>query len=123
MQTTSNTKDDGSDVDGESETGTQVKPGGGVSNGLAFIGQTGMVIGLVAAGALVFLLIVVIIYKCRNRNEGSYRINESRNYDNVNEGGAGTRSALLPQNATNGTVPTKPKPKLPPEYASKEWYV
>ena len=109
---------------GNTNTDTQRNPDrGGVNNGLAFIGQTGMVIGLVAAGALVFLLIVVIIYKCRNRNEGSYRINESRNYDNVNEGGAGTRSALLPQNATNGTVPTKPKPKLPPEYASKEWYV
>ncbi|XP_033634372.1 neurexin-1-like isoform X4 [Asterias rubens] len=91
--------------------------------GLGFLGQTWLVIGLVASGALIFLLLVIILYKFRNRNEGSYHINESRNYS-VSDA---TRTALLPtqqQPNTNGTVPTKPiKPKLPPEYATKEWYV
>lgn len=103
----------GKGPDKENETGNSVKK----DAGLQFIGQTGIVIGVVVFGAVLFIAVVLLLYRCRNRNEGSYHINESRNYDEA------TRTSLLPSQQTNGAVPPKPKPKLPPEYATKEWYV
>lgn len=102
------------ETQGEVQDNDTVISNGG---GLNFLAQTGMVLGLVASGAILFIVFVLVLYRCRNRNEGSYHINESRNYDEA------TRTSLLPTTQTNGTLPAKPKPKLPPEYATKEWYV
>lgn len=41
---------------------------------------TGMVVGIVAAAALCILILLYAMYKYRNRDEGSYRVDESRNY-------------------------------------------
>ncbi|KAM9842744.1 neurexin 3a [Aulostomus maculatus] len=41
---------------------------------------TGMVIGIVAAAALCILILLYAMYKYRNRDEGSYQVDESRNY-------------------------------------------
>ncbi|XP_034381185.1 neurexin 3a isoform X5 [Cyclopterus lumpus] len=41
---------------------------------------TGMVIGIVAAAALCILILLYAMYKYRNRDEGSYHVDESRNY-------------------------------------------
>ncbi|XP_072314039.1 neurexin 3a isoform X2 [Eucyclogobius newberryi] len=41
---------------------------------------TGMVIGIVAAAALCILILLYAMYKYRNRDEGSYQVDESRHY-------------------------------------------
>ncbi|XP_041431026.1 neurexin-3 isoform X7 [Xenopus laevis] len=41
---------------------------------------TGMVVGIVAAAALCILILLYAMYKYRNRDEGSYQVDESRNY-------------------------------------------
>nr|XP_048272081.1 neurexin-1 isoform X19 [Myodes glareolus] len=41
---------------------------------------TGMVVGIVAAAALCILILLYAMYKYRNRDEGSYHVDESRNY-------------------------------------------
>ncbi|XP_061600132.1 neurexin 3a [Cololabis saira] len=56
---------------------------------------TGMVVGIVAAAALCILILLYAMYKYRNRDEGSYQVDESRNYI--------TNSAVT-SNVSNGTV-------------------
>nr|XP_020851898.1 neurexin-1 isoform X13 [Phascolarctos cinereus] len=41
---------------------------------------TGMVVGIIAAAALCILILLYAMYKYRNRDEGSYHVDESRNY-------------------------------------------
>ncbi|XP_067831834.1 neurexin-1-like isoform X15 [Heptranchias perlo] len=41
---------------------------------------TGMVVGIVAAAALCILILLYAMYKYRNRDEGSYQVDQSRNY-------------------------------------------
>ncbi|XP_068110563.1 neurexin 3 isoform X15 [Hyperolius riggenbachi] len=41
---------------------------------------TGMVVGIVAAAALCILILLYAMYKYRNRDEGSYQVDETRNY-------------------------------------------
>ncbi|XP_038138472.1 neurexin 1a isoform X22 [Cyprinodon tularosa] len=41
---------------------------------------TGMVVGIVAAAALCILILLYAMYKYRNRDEGSYHVDETRNY-------------------------------------------
>ncbi|XP_051773709.1 neurexin-1a isoform X4 [Ctenopharyngodon idella] len=41
---------------------------------------TGMVVGIVVAAALCILILLYAMYKYRNRDEGSYHVDESRNY-------------------------------------------
>ncbi|XP_039546486.1 neurexin-1b isoform X2 [Pimephales promelas] len=41
---------------------------------------TGMVVGIVAAAALCILILLYAMFKYRNRDEGSYHVDESRNY-------------------------------------------
>ncbi|XP_067278239.1 neurexin-1b-beta isoform X16 [Pseudorasbora parva] len=43
-------------------------------------GTTGMVVGIVVAAALCILILLYAMYKYRNRDEGSYHVDESRNY-------------------------------------------
>ncbi|KAI8515077.1 Neurexin [Branchiostoma belcheri] len=75
---------------------------------------TGMVVGIVVAAAIALLILLYAMYKYRNRDEGSYRIDESRNYNFHTSG--------LPAQQ-NGSVP-KEKPHKPVKKKdSKEWYV
>ncbi|XP_051503029.1 neurexin-3a-like isoform X3 [Myxocyprinus asiaticus] len=41
---------------------------------------TGMVVGIVSAAALCILILLYAMYKYRNRDEGSYQVDETRNY-------------------------------------------
>uniref|UniRef100_A0A8C3V359 Neurexin 2 n=1 Tax=Catharus ustulatus TaxID=91951 RepID=A0A8C3V359_CATUS len=43
-------------------------------------GTTGMVVGIVAAAALCILILLYAMYKYRNRDEGSYQVDQSRHY-------------------------------------------
>ncbi|XP_069090169.1 neurexin-1 isoform X24 [Pleurodeles waltl] len=61
------------------------RPGGGSFPGSAEViressSTTGMVVGIVAAAALCILILLYAMYKYRNRDEGSYHVDESRNY-------------------------------------------
>ncbi|XP_061699904.1 neurexin 3a isoform X3 [Syngnathoides biaculeatus] len=76
---------------------------------------TGMVIGIVAAAALCILILLYAMYKYRNRDEGSYQVDESRNYI--------TNSAQ-----SNGTVIKDKQQSLKgnnkkQKYKDKEYYV
>ncbi|XP_056284943.1 neurexin-3b-like [Pseudoliparis swirei] len=42
-------------------------------------GTTGMVVGIVSAAALCILILLYAMYKYRNRDEGSYQVDETRN--------------------------------------------
>ncbi|XP_077861807.1 neurexin-3 [Saccoglossus kowalevskii] len=83
-------------------------------------GQTAMVIGIVAAVCIAVLILLYAIYKYRNRNEGSYRIDESRNYSY----GAPNNTVVMP-NANGALYNGKDginKP-LMKKQDSREWYV
>ncbi|XP_074023209.1 neurexin-2-beta-like, partial [Numenius arquata] len=43
-------------------------------------GTTGMVVGIVAAAALCILILLYAMYKYRNRDEGSYQVDQTRHY-------------------------------------------
>nr|XP_046212752.1 neurexin-1a-like isoform X21 [Oncorhynchus gorbuscha] len=59
----------------------EVKPFPGTSEGVRESSSTtGMVVGIVAAAALCILILLYAMYKYRNRDEGSYHVDESRNY-------------------------------------------
>ncbi|KAM6435122.1 neurexin-2-beta isoform 21-T21 [Liasis olivaceus] len=66
---------------------------------------TGMVVGIVAAAALCILILLYAMYKYRNRDEGSYQVDQSRNY-------------ISNSAQSNGTV-VKEKPATAPKTASK----
>uniref|UniRef100_A0A8B9KB54 Neurexin 1 n=1 Tax=Astyanax mexicanus TaxID=7994 RepID=A0A8B9KB54_ASTMX len=66
---------------------------------------TGMVVGIVAAAALCILILLYAMYKYRNRDEGSYHVDESRNY-------------ISNSAQSNGTV-VKEKPVAATKSASK----
>uniref|UniRef100_A0ACB8G9B9 Neurexin-1 n=1 Tax=Sphaerodactylus townsendi TaxID=933632 RepID=A0ACB8G9B9_9SAUR len=68
---------------GEKET-SPTKAGGRYPNSDEVVREssstTGMVVGIVAAAALCILILLYAMYKYRNRDEGSYHVDESRNY-------------------------------------------
>ncbi|XP_060538519.1 neurexin-2-beta-like isoform X4 [Pantherophis guttatus] len=66
---------------------------------------TGMVVGIVAAAALCILILLYAMYKYRNRDEGSYQVDQSRNY-------------ISNSAQSNGTV-VKEKTAAAPKTASK----
>uniref|UniRef100_A0A8C6UT44 Neurexin 1b n=1 Tax=Neogobius melanostomus TaxID=47308 RepID=A0A8C6UT44_9GOBI len=66
---------------------------------------TGMVVGIVAAAALCILILLYAMYKYRNRDEGSYHVDESRNY-------------ISNSAQSNGTV-VKEKPVNPAKTSGK----
>ncbi|XP_051529640.1 neurexin-1a-beta isoform X10 [Myxocyprinus asiaticus] len=77
---------------------------------------TGMVVGIVAAAALCILILLYAMYKYRNRDEGSYHVDESRNYI--------SNSATQPNGATVKEKPIGvPKNKKDKKNKDKEYYV
>ncbi|XP_053100447.1 neurexin-1 isoform X24 [Hemicordylus capensis] len=77
---------DDEDIDPcEPSSASPTKPGrGGYPNSDEVVREssstTGMVVGIVAAAALCILILLYAMYKYRNRDEGSYHVDESRNY-------------------------------------------
>ncbi|XP_076875244.1 neurexin-2-beta isoform X11 [Brachyhypopomus gauderio] len=78
---------------------------------------TGMVVGIVAAAALCILILLYAMYKYRNRDEGSYQVDQSRNY--ISNSATQSNGALVkekqPGNTKTGTKGKKNK--------DKEYYV
>uniref|UniRef100_A0A1A7YP69 Neurexin-1a n=1 Tax=Iconisemion striatum TaxID=60296 RepID=A0A1A7YP69_9TELE len=77
---------------------------------------TGMVVGIVAAAALCILILLYAMYKYRNRDEGSYHVDESRNYISNSAQSNGTVVKEKPVN----NVKTSNKSK---KNKDKEYYV
>ncbi|KAL3050183.1 hypothetical protein OYC64_012262 [Pagothenia borchgrevinki] len=77
---------------------------------------TGMVVGIVAAAALCILILLYAMYKYRNRDEGSYHVDESRNYISNSAQSNGTVVKEKPVN----TAKTSNKSK---KNKDKEYYV
>ncbi|XP_078284242.1 neurexin-2-beta-like [Rhinoraja longicauda] len=83
---------------------------------------TGMVVGIVAAAALCILILLYAMYKYRNRDEGSYQVDQSRNYISNS---AQSNGALLKDktpSAANATPPSGSKAKAK-RNKDKEYYV
>ncbi|XP_021120317.1 neurexin-2-beta isoform X35 [Heterocephalus glaber] len=77
---------------------------------------TGMVVGIVAAAALCILILLYAMYKYRNRDEGSYQVDQSRNYISNS---AQSNGAVVKEKA-----PAAPKtPSKTKKNKDKEYYV
>ncbi|XP_043993030.1 neurexin-1a-beta isoform X8 [Gambusia affinis] len=76
---------------------------------------TGMVVGIVAAAALCILILLYAMYKYRNRDEGSYHVDESRNYISNSAQSNGTVVKEKPIN--------NPKTSKNKKNKDKEYYV
>ncbi|XP_017948951.1 neurexin-2-beta isoform X9 [Xenopus tropicalis] len=65
---------------------------------------TGMVVGIVAAAALCILILLYAMYKYRNRDEGSYQVDQSRNYisNSAQSNGAVVKEKTTPTTKTAG---------------------
>ncbi|KAM4721026.1 neurexin-2-beta isoform 12-T12 [Rhinophrynus dorsalis] len=63
---------------------------------------TGMVVGIVAAAALCILILLYAMYKYRNRDEGSYQVDQSRNYisNSAQSNGAVVKEKTAPATKT-----------------------
>ncbi|XP_071754079.2 neurexin-1a isoform X13 [Centroberyx gerrardi] len=77
---------------------------------------TGMVVGIVAAAALCILILLYAMYKYRNRDEGSYHVDESRNYISNSAQSNGTVVKEKPVNTTKTSSKNK-------KNKDKEYYV
>ncbi|XP_037388915.1 neurexin 2b isoform X3 [Pygocentrus nattereri] len=78
---------------------------------------TGMVVGIVAAAALCILILLYAMYKYRNRDEGSYQVDQSRNY--ISNSATQSNGALVKEKQP-GTAKTGTKSK---KNKDKEYYV
>ncbi|XP_059361722.1 neurexin 2b isoform X3 [Carassius carassius] len=78
---------------------------------------TGMVVGIVAAAALCILILLYAMYKYRNRDEGSYQVDQSCNY--ISNSATQSNGALVKEKQP-GTTKTGTKSK---KNKDKEYYV
>ena len=94
---------------------------GGIKDRNPFSLSIGVIVGIAAGVILLLLILAYAVYKYKSRDEGSYKVDESKNYryDSCNTkppppsvNGAG---GFPPK---SGGTPTKPKKK-----DVKEWYV
>ncbi|XP_052041270.1 neurexin 3 isoform X6 [Apodemus sylvaticus] len=76
---------------------------------------TGMVVGIVAAAALCILILLYAMYKYRNRDEGSYQVDETRNY--ISNSAQSNGTLLKEKQASSKSGHKKQKNK------DKEYYV
>nr|XP_009937721.1 PREDICTED: neurexin 3 isoform X11 [Opisthocomus hoazin] len=72
---------------------------------------TGMVVGIVAAAALCILILLYAMYKYRNRDEGSYQVDETRNYISNSAQSNGTLVKEKQQSSKSGHKKQKNKDK------------
>ncbi|XP_028296014.1 neurexin 3b isoform X14 [Gouania willdenowi] len=80
---------------------------------------TGMVVGIVSAAALCILILLYAMYKYRNRDEGSYQVDETRNYISNS---AQTNGAVVKDKTTSGSAKSSTGSKRPKD-KDKEYYV
>ncbi|XP_037100886.1 neurexin-3 isoform X12 [Syngnathus acus] len=80
---------------------------------------TGMVVGIVSAAALCILILLYAMYKYRNRDEGSYQVDETRNYISNS---AQTNGAVVKDKAPSGGAKSSTANKRPKD-KDKEYYV
>uniref|UniRef100_A0A8D0CZS9 Neurexin 3b n=1 Tax=Sander lucioperca TaxID=283035 RepID=A0A8D0CZS9_SANLU len=80
---------------------------------------TGMVVGIVSAAALCILILLYAMYKYRNRDEGSYQVDETRNYISNS---AQTNGAVVKDKAPSGSAKGSAGSKRPKD-KDKEYYV
>nr|XP_061806595.1 neurexin-3b isoform X7 [Nerophis lumbriciformis] len=80
---------------------------------------TGMVVGIVSAAALCILILLYAMYKYRNRDEGSYQVDETRNYisNSAQTNGAVVKDKTPSSGTKSGAANKRPKDK------DKEYYV
>ena len=78
--------------------------------------NVGMVLGILAGSIILLLAASYGVYKCRSRDEGTYKIDETRNY--CYEACGSKPMAQLNGKAPNGGQPSRGKRK-----DMKEWYV
>ncbi|XP_036403701.1 neurexin 2b isoform X3 [Megalops cyprinoides] len=78
---------------------------------------TGMVVGIVAAAALCILILLYAMYKYRNREEGSYQVDQTRNY--ISNSASQSNGAVVKEKQP-GAAKTATKNK---KNKDKEYYV
>ncbi|XP_030234392.1 neurexin-1a isoform X17 [Gadus morhua] len=81
---------------------------------------TGMVVGIVAAAALCILILLYAMYKYRNRDEGSYHVDESRNY--ISNSATQANGSVVKENNVKPSAPAKASGKGK-KNKDKEYYV
>lgn len=98
--------------------------------------NTALVIGVIAGALIAIVLIALVVYKLRNRTEGSYKVDESKNYQfgaiaasPAFLNGPYHHGPLLPPPHVNGGIgggkghPEKTPKKKKGGKDLKEWYV
>ncbi|GFT00428.1 neurexin-1a [Nephila pilipes] len=91
--------------------------------------NTALVIGVIAGALIAIVLIALIVYKLRNRTEGSYKVDESKNYQFGTQFGAIAASPAFlngpmpPVNSLSKGHPEKTPKKKKGGKDLKEWYV
>ncbi|XP_064847709.1 neurexin-3b isoform X9 [Oncorhynchus masou masou] len=81
---------------------------------------TGMVVGIVSAAALCILILLYAMYKYRNRDEGSYQVDETRNYISNS---AQTNGTMVKDKAPSTGSGAKGSSGKRPKDKDKEYYV
>ncbi|XP_036382964.1 neurexin 1a isoform X22 [Megalops cyprinoides] len=75
---------------------------------------TGMVVGIVAAAALCILILLYAMYKYRNRDEGSYHVDESRNY--ISNSAQSNGAVVKEKQSNSAKISSKNKKNKDKEY-------
>uniref|UniRef100_A0A671PZ17 Neurexin-2-like n=1 Tax=Sinocyclocheilus anshuiensis TaxID=1608454 RepID=A0A671PZ17_9TELE len=78
---------------------------------------TGMVVGIVAAAALCILILLYAMYKYRNRDEGSYQVDQSRN------SGSESNGAVVKEKTPSTTAAITKTTTKGKKNKDKEYYV
>ncbi|XP_059382499.1 neurexin 2a isoform X8 [Carassius carassius] len=78
---------------------------------------TGMVVGIVAAAALCILILLYAMYKYRNRDEGSYQVDQSRN------SGSESNGAVVKEKTASTTTAVAKTTTKGKKNKDKEYYV
>ncbi|XP_048023567.1 neurexin 2a isoform X6 [Megalobrama amblycephala] len=78
---------------------------------------TGMVVGIVAAAALCILILLYAMYKYRNRDEGSYQVDQSRN------SGSESNGAVVKEKTPSTTAAIAKTTTKGKKNKDKEYYV
>ncbi|XP_065143198.1 neurexin-2-beta isoform X6 [Paramisgurnus dabryanus] len=78
---------------------------------------TGMVVGIVAAAALCILILLYAMYKYRNRDEGSYQVDQSRN------SGSESNGAVVKEKTPSTTAAVAKTTTKGKKNKDKEYYV
>ncbi|KAL2094838.1 hypothetical protein ACEWY4_009557 [Coilia grayii] len=82
---------------------------------------TGMVVGIVAAAALCILILLYAMYKYRNRDEGSYQVDQGRNF--VGTPGTDSNGSVVKEKTTGTTAAIAKTTTKSKKNKDKEYYV